>query len=42
MENTEFTPEKLMDFLTKKYAYLNDNGVKAKEVYDRIMASQSN
>lgn len=39
MENTAFTPEKLMQYLTKKFEYLNDNGKKAKEVYDMIMAS---
>ena len=38
----KFTPETLMTYLVAKYAYLNDNNVKAQEVYDRIMSRQSN
>lgn len=38
----KFTPETLMAYLVAKYAHLNDNNVKAQEVYDRIMSRQSN
>lgn len=40
MANTTFTPESLMAYLTTKYAYLNDNNVKAQEVYDMIMSKE--
>jgi hypothetical protein len=40
MANTKFTPESFMTYLQEKYASLNDNGAKAQEVYDRIMAKQ--
>lgn len=38
----KFTPETLMAYLVAKYAYLNDNNVKAQEVYDYIMSKQPN
>jgi hypothetical protein len=42
MANTSFTPESLMTYLINKYAYLNDNNVKAQEVYNKIISKQSN
>ena len=41
MENTEFTPESLMANLVKRYEHLNDNNVRAQEVYDLITTRQS-
>lgn len=37
---TQFTPESLMQYLIAKYASLNDNNVKAQQVYDLIMSKQ--
>ena len=42
MAKTSFTPESLMTYLISRYAYLNDNNVKAQEVYNRILSKQSN
>lgn len=36
MEST-FTNEKLMTFLTEKYAHLNDDNAKATEMYNKII-----
>jgi len=36
----KFTPETLMAYLVAKYAYLNDENVKAQQVYDYIMSKQ--
>ena len=36
----QFTPENLMAYLVAKYAYLNDNNVKAQQAYDYIMSKQ--
>ena len=41
MEKTQFTPETLMEYLLKKFEHLNDNGQKAKEMYDMIMSMNS-
>lgn len=35
-----FTPEKLLQDLIEKFAYLNDDNKKALEVYNRIMNNQ--
>lgn len=40
MTTAAFTPEKLMENLKTQFAYLNDNDVKATEVYDLIMSKQ--
>lgn len=39
--STKFTPEALLQFLIARYAYLDDNNVKAQQVYDSIIARQS-
>lgn len=42
MEKVKFTPEALMERLIIRYQHLNDNGQKAKEMYDKIIAGTKN
>lgn len=38
MNDSAFTPEKLMMYLTARYESLNDNNAKAQEVYNTIIS----
>lgn len=41
MQNTRFTPEKLLAQLKAEYVHLNDNDAKAQEVYEYILSKQT-